>query len=145
MIHLSVLKTREVKKIIGFIEDRFDVKIDLNYVFFKNNKDRIYIVNREINKIDMRDLKVDTLGFYFCSEEKDGYRLSFDGAMMINARKNVVEVSNENKNLWMRGEDIPVEHEDGYVIVKNGEDFLGCGKVKEGMLLNFVPKSRRQR
>lgn len=31
----------------------------------------------------------------------------------------------------------------GFVIIKSGNDFFGCGKCKEGRVLNFVPKARR--
>ena len=42
------------------------------------------------------------------------------------------------------GTDIKSEQEFvGFVIIKKNEDFLGCGKYKEGIILNYVSKARR--
>ena len=30
-----------------------------------------------------------------------------------------------------------------YVILKSGEDFIGCGRISKGKIFNFVPKNRR--
>lgn len=60
------------------------------------------------------------------------------------AKKNVVEISDENVKKWLFGNDIKVETEcRGFVIVKNKNDFLGTGKVRGNEILNFVPKIRR--
>ncbi|MBW2967221.1 hypothetical protein KY362_01915, partial [Candidatus Woesearchaeota archaeon] len=61
--------------------------------------------------------------------------------------------------LWMAGKDIDITSEEsqgceGFVILKHmtgetgdakdaTEDFLGCGKLTEKGLLNFLPKTRR--
>ena len=45
---------------------------------------------------------------------------------------------------WMSGEDFEVENKlHGFIIIKNKDDFLGCGRVVNGKLLNYVPKERR--
>ena len=31
----------------------------------------------------------------------------------------------------------------GLLVMKHGEDFLGCGKASEEKIGNFIPKSRR--
>ena len=142
-MNLKVLKSKEVKGILKFLKETFGVEFSKDYVFFKSNKDKIYILNRDVVDVDLGSLRVDTLGFYFCNEEKDGFRLSFDGSMMVDAKKNVLKLNDQDRVEWMAGEDIPVETENGYYIIKNNEDFYGCGKVKEGKLLNYVPKSRR--
>ena len=140
---MKVLKSKEVKRILRFLKERFGVEFSKDYAFFKSNKDKIYILSRDVVEVDLGSLRVDTLGFYFCNEEKDGFRLSFDGSMMVNAKKSVLELSDQDRVEWMAGEDIPVGESNGYYIIKNNEDFFGCGKVKEGKLLNYVPKSRR--
>jgi NOL1/NOP2/fmu family ribosome biogenesis protein len=42
------------------------------------------------------------------------------------------------------GQDIDVDGSyEGFVILKHGNDYVGSGKFKEGIILNFVPKARR--
>ena len=44
----------------------------------------------------------------------------------------------------MKGEDLNIEGDySGFVIIKNKNDFLGTGKYKDGIILNYVGKERR--
>lgn len=44
----------------------------------------------------------------------------------------------------MKGSDLDKESsEKGFVIISNGKDFFGSGRVKDGKILNYVPKVRR--
>ena len=73
-------------------------------------------------------------------------RLSIEGSQIMGpyAKKNVLELSKEASRDWLKGRDLAVETDcSGFVIVKSGDDFMGCGKVKDNKLLNFVPKIRR--
>ncbi len=83
-------------------------------------------------------------GVYFGKLEKDGFRLSVEGCYLVgrNATKGVVELSREQAEKWMRGEDLEIEAR-GYVILRWGDYFLGCGKGKGGKILNYLPKERR--
>lgn len=31
----------------------------------------------------------------------------------------------------------------GFIVMKNNDDYLGCGKASETKITNFIPKSRR--
>ena len=49
-----------------------------------------------------------------------------------------------NAKKWMAGEDIDIDSElSGFIIIKNRTDFLGCGRIVNKKLLNYVPKERR--
>jgi len=48
-----------------------------------------------------------------------------------------------NSKQIRQGHDIPVDWPSELVLVKSGNDFLGSGKVKNNILLNSIPKSRR--
>ena len=88
-------------------------------------------------------------------------RLSIEGSQILGefARKNVIEISDGLMKLWIRGYDVEVKTKNSsgeketkdesslsaYVIVKNNNDFFGCGRLKEGNILNHIPKSRRVR
>ena len=83
-------------------------------------------------------------GVYFGKLEKDGFRLSVEGCYLVggSATKGVVEVDRGQAERWMRGEDLEIEA-GGYVILRWGGYFLGCGKAKGGKVLNYLPKERR--
>ena len=73
-------------------------------------------------------------------------RLSIEGSQLIGkaAKKNVVEISDCQVKKWLFGNDIEIGTAcEGFVIVRNKNDFLGTGKIKDGVLLNFIPKTRR--
>lgn len=83
---------------------------------------------------------------YIGEFKKGELRLSIEGSQLIgpHAKKNVVELDRNELRQWLRGEDLIKEvKEEGYVIMKSNNDFVGCGRVKEGKILNFVPKARR--
>jgi len=125
----------EVKK---HLKEQFGVEnIDLQ--FEEKGKGRIYAF-RACNKF-----KAVSKGIYFATLEKDGLRLSIEGSFIAGrlATKNVVEVSREQALKWMRGENLEINAEGNYIILRYGNYFLGCGKHRKGEILNFVPKNRR--
>lgn len=147
MRHLKQLSPKEVKTIVKKIEEQFGIKkLKLNYIFFKSNKDRIFLINEEINDIDKEKLRINSLGLYFARLDKKGIRLTIEGAQIIGpkATKNIYEMDEKEMNDWIRGYDLEVKEKfDKHVLLKKGKDFFGCGKYIEGKILNFVPKDRR--
>lgn len=116
------------------------------YTFFKSDKDKIYIITNAIKDATLEDIRINTLGLYFCELNRDNVRVSMEGSAMVGkiATKNVHELDAETARMWMLGTDIPCETAyDGFVILKHKTDFLGSGKYKNGMILNYVPKQRR--
>ena len=144
---LEILKSREVKEIQQMLKERFGFDRRLDYIFSKSGKGRVWIFSKEVDKIELRDLNVEAIGLYFCFREKNALRLSIEGAQLIGkyAKKNVIELDEERVQRWIRGFDLNVEEkvENGYVILKFKEDIIGCGKYKDGKLLNIVRKGRR--
>ncbi|MFC1742073.1 hypothetical protein ACFL3V_06055 [Nanoarchaeota archaeon] len=143
---LKILNSREKKEINQKIKEQWGCEFDKELVFLVNNKNRMYIADRDIGNIDFSNLKIDNMGLYACNLDK-GARLTIEGSQMLGpkANKNIVEISDEEVRLWFRGHDLDRKAEDceGYVIIKNKDDFMGCGKTAEKGILNFVPKTRR--
>lgn len=105
-------------------------------------------MNREFENIAISKLKIDSIGMYFATINATEFRLSIEGSQIVGkvAKKNVFEISKGLAKEWMQGKDIEINvpAEDGaFVILKNGSDYLGCGKYKQNLILNFVPKTRR--
>ena len=147
MLELKILNSREIKEICRAIEKQWGAKIKMDYGFLRNNKNRVFIINRDISKIDFSRLRLNSIGMYFCEIDDRGIRLSIEGSQVVgnHAKKNVVEIDKEETKRWFKGEDLEKECHDckGFVILKNQNDFLGTGKYSNGRILNYVSKSRR--
>ncbi len=141
------LPNKEVKKISAQLENQWGCTGTLNYLYFLSNKNKIYIVNKDLAHVDVSKLRVNTFGLYFGEIMKNGdIRLSIEGAQLIgsHALKNVIALDNEALRHWMYGEDIALKTDiTGYVILTYEKYIVGCGYVRDGTILNYVPKNRR--
>jgi NOL1/NOP2/fmu family ribosome biogenesis protein len=147
MRSLKILNRKEAKRILKRVEDQWGCTLEGDYVLLLSERQRVYVTNREVFDIDVSNLRVNSFGVYF-AEIKGGVRLSIEGSQMIgpNAKKNIVELDEKEIKEWMRGEDLIKDTDcEDFVILKQGDDFLGTGKVVPGKILNFVPKTRRVR
>lgn len=144
MQKLKFMNSKEVKTIIRGIEQQYGCQIKIEKALLKSPKDKVYMISKDLTNIKENSLRINNLGMYFCKIEKDGVRLSIEGAQLVTPRKNFIEVNNDEALAWMRGEDIRTDKDvKGYIIVRHNSDTLGCGKHKEGRILNSVPKERR--
>lgn len=166
MDKMQFLKKKTVKEILNIVEKQWGLKKGcgdkLDFIFLMNSKNKLFIINKEIVNVDFDMLRIDSMGLYL-GEVKDltskngELRLSIEGSQIIGplATKNVVEISDGLKKLWIRGFDIEVKNinddetksteqiNNVYVLLKNENDFLGCGKFSNGKIYNLIPKSRR--
>ncbi|MBS3121309.1 hypothetical protein J4434_00310 [Candidatus Woesearchaeota archaeon] len=145
----------------------------LNYVFMINGDNKINIIDPSVASINLDVLHISSLGLYLGelkeneNNKEDEIRLSIEGSQIIGpfATKNVVEISEGLMRLWIRGYDIEIKindksesdkpdkqitakqkntkQENAFVIVKYKNDFFGCGRLKDGIILNHIPKERR--
>ena len=146
MPELKILNSKEIKKILKLIENQWNAKLTLKYAFLQNNKNRIFIVNKDLEKIELEKLRFNSIGMYFCEINDQDIRLSIEGSQLIGptATKNIVEINKEQTRQWFKGEDLEIKgNYSGFLIIKHNNDFLGSGKYKEGRILNYVSKSRR--
>jgi NOL1/NOP2/fmu family ribosome biogenesis protein len=144
---LKILNSKERKNIAKLISQQFGFEFKFKYEVFINPKNKIYILNKDVSLIDLEELRVNSLGMYFAIIYDEKYiRLSIEGSQLIGhlAKKNVLELNNEDAHKWMSGEDFELDTElQGFVIIKHENDYLGCGKVFNKKLYNYVQKERR--
>jgi NOL1/NOP2/fmu family ribosome biogenesis protein len=144
MKNFDLLNSKEIKKLNLLLKEQFGNEFDFKeYVVFRTPKDRIYIVNREFGEHDFSKIRINNVGLYFLSIVKDGVRLSIDGSQLFKAKKNILELNKKEFEKWMTGEELNLEKENGYFLIKYKDDFLGCGKSTGNKILNYVPKARR--
>lgn len=143
------LNSKEVKELKKKFLEQFGYEDDFsNYAFSITDKNKIYMVNRDVDKISLDDLRLQIVGLYFCEDYGTELRLSIEGSQIVGpkATKNVIELDKKQSRDWLKGFDLEFEGTNKqFVIVKCGDEYLGCGKIKENKLLNFVPKERRIR
>ena len=142
----KILNSKENKKIISMLKDQYGYNQKFNYVLLQNQSGRIYVVNEEVFDLDLDKLRINSFGIYFGTEQGKDIRLSIEGSQLIGAlcNKNVIEISKEQSKNWLFGLDLEIEGDFiGFVIIKSGTSFLGCGKFYNNKIQNFVPKTRR--
>jgi NOL1/NOP2/fmu family ribosome biogenesis protein len=143
------INRKESGKIIKQINEDFGCDMSWmqdKYYFFLSDKNKVYIVNMKLNDIPLDNVKLNSHGLYFCEMSDHKIRLSIEGSMMVgkSAGKNVYEVDDATARSWLKGNDITCsENYVGFIILKNNDDFLGCGKVVNGQVYNYIPKIRR--
>jgi NOL1/NOP2/fmu family ribosome biogenesis protein len=144
---LRFINSKERKELLARVVERWGSELSEDYVFLMNTKNKVFVVSRDVERVDLEKIRVNNIGLYFGEvTERDELRLSIEGSSIVGrkAKKNVLEVSAEQARRWFAGEDLEVTDERaGFMIVRSGENILGCGKLTGKRLLNFVPKARR--
>mgnify|MGYP001582272766 CR=1 FL=1 len=147
MKELRILNTRDIKHLLSLLEKQFSFSGNLDYAFLQN-KDDIYLISRDLAKIDTKKFNINNLGLYFGYIKNASIRLSIEGSQLIGSKcgKNILILDDEDTADWIAGEDIEISTSlKGYVLIKHKNDFIGCGYIKGGKLLNYIPKERRLR
>ena len=88
-------------------------------------------------------MRIENIGIYFAKEQPDGIRLTIYSVHLININKNILEINNDESEKWFKGYDLDINTSKGFKILKNNNDFIGCGKSTGQKISNFVPKERR--
>ena len=146
MKKVQILNKKAIKKILALIKQQWNADINSDYVFLQDPEKKIFIINKEFAKIDLKNLKINSFGLYFAQIMLDGLRLSIGGSQIIGpkAKKNILEINKKQMQEWFLGENLNIKTDlTNYVLIKHSKDFIGTGKVKENKILNYVPKSRR--
>ncbi|MFH1054214.1 MAG: hypothetical protein V1740_07380 [Candidatus Woesearchaeota archaeon] len=146
MENLKILNKKETKPILNNLKIHFGFDAKLDFVFLKSNKNRIYLVNRDISRIDLSRIRINTIGIYIGELVGSDLRLSIEGSQIIGpgSNKNIITTKFDEQLEWLKGNDlIKSDRDDGYKIIKHEDDFIGCGMQKQGKILNFIPKIRR--
>ena len=143
------LQTKKAREFLELIKLQWDADVNFlleDYFFMKSEEDKYYITSRDVEKVELKKLRLNAIGLYIAEVNNTQVRLSIEGSQLIgpHAKKNVVNVNETQMRDWLKGEELSVEgNHTGFVIIKYNNDFLGSGKFSEGKVLNFIPKVRR--
>jgi NOL1/NOP2/fmu family ribosome biogenesis protein len=145
---LSFLNSHEIREIDEALMRQFGTELPKGYAYVLRKDGDLFMVNRDVERIDLSKITINSLGLYIGEYRGDEFRLGIEGSQILGAlaKKNVVSIDKEQLAKWFAGEEIESsENASGYVILKSGSDFVGCGRLIEGKITNFVPKTRRVR
>ena len=160
------LAKKEIRRILEQLEKQWGCSLELDYLFFRNNKNRISLMNRDFVQLDTSKLRLNSVGLYFCEVMDNGeIRLSIEGSQLVGptATKNVILLDFVQTRKWLYGQDIEFGSQSaasasfspasafsavaslptGFVILQHDDFFLGCGRLKNGVISNHVSKIRR--
>ncbi len=146
--NFEVMNSKSIKEITKLLQQQWGYGDKLECGFLQKEND-IFLITKDVDRIGLNSLNVNSLGLYFAELRHEQLRLSIEGSQIVGkkATKNVVELDDNQLKQWLAGEEIELTESscenNSYVIIKHGSDFFSCGRIKDGKLLNFVPKSRR--
>ncbi len=153
MERLKILKSKEVKEFKAILKKQFSYALEGDYAYLENAKGKIFLVNKDIARLPLDKLKTDRFGIYFAEKKHDHLRLSLEGAQLFaqEAKKNGKELSNvieftmPEMRSYYHGIDInkPEESETKHVLLSYKGQIFASSKLKEGKILNFLPKIHR--
>ncbi len=141
----EIISRQMRNQIATFLSERFGIeKFKLSLAL--SSKDRLWILPEDLSLIYLNDLRIEFIGIYFGSFDRDSIRLSIETCQLFGplATKNVYELNEEQLGLWLKGADIPIENlEPGYYLLKYKNDFVGSARYANGVIKNMLQKSRR--
>jgi len=145
------LKTSEVKDLIKKLSYFYDDNLDqlLNYNFYKNKIDKVYIFNGNLDEIDVSS--VNFLGLYFGTFHEERFRLSIEGSKFVKPKKNFIKLNEKSFQSYITAEnlfeeeieEISIEDNCPFLIVIYENENLGSVSIKEKNILTYMPKSRK--
>jgi len=145
---MKILRSASKKKILAQLNIQFGItKIPYLLLRFGKEKLRAFSGNlsvEELNKLDSK-LRIENMGLYFAKQQIDGIRLTFDGIQLFKDQitKNILNLNEKQAESWLQGNDLQIQTDKEFKILKHENEFIGCGKSTGEKITNFVPKERR--
>ena len=143
------INSPQKKKIVEKLNDQFGIT-SIPHLLLQTGKEKIRAFSGHMSKDELMELtrlaRVEIIGLYVLREEHD-MRLSLDGALLYKDQitKNKFELTKEQMEAWMRGEELLIKHQPGTYIMTYQGKILGCGRSTGDKIANYIPKDRRVR
>lgn len=149
MSYLKIMNKYEKGEIEKKLKEQFGIE-SVPGLIIQRGEERLFLFQGDFTESEIKKLEssvvIERLGVYFARIVRDEIRLSIEGTQILKGqiKKNIFTLKDDQVEEWMTGADLQVATgEHGFLIIKHGSDFLGCGKASEHKISNFIPKSRR--
>ncbi|MBS3088260.1 hypothetical protein J4402_00615 [Candidatus Pacearchaeota archaeon] len=145
---LHFLKSKEKRNLIEELEKIYGIT-ELPYLLLETGKQKIRGFSGHLSKEEIVQLtrltNVEIIGAYLINKKDEEARISFDAIQLFKEKitKNIIEINNQQLQLWLRGYDLEIRAPRGIIILKHQEDFVGIGKSNTEKIFNYVPKERK--
>jgi len=148
-MNIKFIEKSEKREIISKLEEQYGIS-ELPYLLIMIGKEKIRAYSGSLSKVEIMQLgksvNIELIGIYLMKIEKDGIRLSHDATSLLKDKitKNILDINDEQAKEWLKGDDIFTDNKNfGYFVLRNKGNLIGCGKLSQGRIVNFVPKERR--
>jgi len=145
---MKILKSSEKKGILNKLNEQYGIS-KIPYLILKFGKEKLRIYSgtlppNELKKLD-NFIRIENAGIYFAKQEGEKIRLTLDGIQSFKDQitKNILEINDQQAKEWLKGNELYINTDKNFKIIKNNEEFIGCGKSNGERITNFVPKNRR--
>ena len=154
---LEILSKRDKEKISELLKDAYGLGLPRCHII-QSSKERLRIFTGDLSERELlilaNTIRLETIGLYFAfikneNEKGSEFRLSFDSSLVFkDATKNILELDEGQMKLWISGHDLDIDSDKielvyPFVLLRYKEEIIGCGKLTQNKVLNFVPKERR--
>ena len=150
MESLTPLASKDLKEFYKLLEKQYGFTEKLDFLWFRNEKQKIFIMSRDLVRVNFENVRINSLGLYFAQLKDGTLRLSVEGSRIVGPKSSrVIDLNASQITAWIKGEDVELlpeqVNEDAFFIVRSGKDYFGSGKVsvEKSMLFNYYPKARR--
>lgn len=148
---LKILSEQEKEKLVMQLNKQFGIE-KVDGIISMRGRERLFLFNGSLDEKEIRELEktlpLERVGIYLGKDILGQIRLSIEGVQVLKdqIKKNIFELNKEQKDLWMKGNEINISSGmQGFVVMKYKNNFLGCGKASAEKITNFIPKNRRLR
>ncbi|MEK6853196.1 MAG: hypothetical protein AABX64_00775, partial [Nanoarchaeota archaeon] len=83
MQKLTILNTRDIKKIRELMLEQYGAFFTGVYAYLQNANGKLFLINKDIVKVDLEKLRVDKVGLYVAEVKDNSVRLSKEGAQLL--------------------------------------------------------------
>jgi NOL1/NOP2/fmu family ribosome biogenesis protein len=149
-MQVKKMSKEEINELKRILEKNYGAYVDFSgYDCFMNKRKEIFIALKNLD--DKLVESSSYLGMYFGKlKRNEKIQLSVEGSQFIGkcATKNVAILDEENIHRFMEGLECKWKElinceKNNFVLIKNGNDFFGCGILREDKIESLVPKARR--
>ena len=149
MGYIKILTEQEKKKVEQKLNQQFGIK-KIEGKIVMRGEEKLFLFTGEADENEIRKIEqatvVEKVGVYFAKLINEEIKLTIEGSQLLKDQitKGIFEINDEQAEEWMMGRELNIKSGlRGFVVIKNNDDYLGCGKASEYKITNFIPKSRR--
>jgi len=147
-MNAQFIKTPEKRRIIEQLNEQFGIQ-ELPFLLIESGKEKIRGFSGHLSKDEIIELgkilNIEVIGLYILKKEDNLFRLSLDATHLLKKQitKNIIEINDAQLQEWIRGHDLDTKMQKGIVVIKNHDDFFGCGRSSGDKIFNHIPRERR--